>query len=123
MNLHENPQEFYDTLLVLGDRLNTSPSIIEKDYLRKHKGIAPTAFAVGVFRWGIHGFLEADGIFREPIEFFVEACYNGVVIHFFIFHAYMGGNDDEENGTNELCRAPVGGGAVLGALACVLCGL
>ena len=32
MNLHENPQEFYDTLLVLGDRLNTSPSIIEKDY-------------------------------------------------------------------------------------------
>ena len=32
MNLHKNPQEFYDTLLVLGDRLNTSPAIIEKDY-------------------------------------------------------------------------------------------
>ena len=32
MNLHKNPQEFYDTLLVLGDRLNTSPTIIEKDY-------------------------------------------------------------------------------------------
>lgn len=32
MNLHKNPQEFYDTLLALGDRLNTSPAIIEKDY-------------------------------------------------------------------------------------------
>lgn len=32
MNLHKNPQEFYDTLLVLGDRLKTSPAIIEKDY-------------------------------------------------------------------------------------------
>ena len=32
MNLHKNPQEFYDTLLVLDDRLNTSPAIIEKDY-------------------------------------------------------------------------------------------
>lgn len=32
MNLHKNPQEFYDTLLVLGDRLNTSPAITEKDY-------------------------------------------------------------------------------------------
>ena len=32
MNLHKNSQEFYDTLLVLGDRLNTSPAIIEKDY-------------------------------------------------------------------------------------------
>ncbi len=32
MNLHKNHQEFYDTLLVLGDRLNTSPAIIEKDY-------------------------------------------------------------------------------------------
>ncbi len=32
MNLHKNPEEFYDTLLVLGDRLNTSPTIIEKDY-------------------------------------------------------------------------------------------
>ena len=32
MKLHNNPQEFYDTLLLLGDRLNTSPSIIEKDY-------------------------------------------------------------------------------------------
>lgn len=32
MNLHKNPQEFYDTLLVLGDRLHTSPAIIEKDY-------------------------------------------------------------------------------------------
>ena len=32
MNLHKNPQEFYDTLLVLGNRLNTSPAIIEKDY-------------------------------------------------------------------------------------------
>lgn len=32
MNLHKNPQEFYDALLVLGERLNTSPAIIEKDY-------------------------------------------------------------------------------------------
>lgn len=32
MNLHKNSQEFYDTLLVLADRLNTSPAIIEKDY-------------------------------------------------------------------------------------------
>ena len=32
MNLHKNRQEFYDTLLALGDRLNTSPAIIEKDY-------------------------------------------------------------------------------------------
>ncbi len=32
MNLHKNPREFYDTLLVLGDRLNISPAIIEKDY-------------------------------------------------------------------------------------------
>ncbi len=32
MNLHKNTQEFYDTLLALGDRLNTSPAIIEKDY-------------------------------------------------------------------------------------------
>lgn len=32
MNLHKNHQEFYDTLLVLGDRLHTSPAIIEKDY-------------------------------------------------------------------------------------------
>jgi len=32
MNLHKNSQEFYDTLLALADRLNTSPAIIEKDY-------------------------------------------------------------------------------------------
>lgn len=32
MNLHKHPQEFYDTVLVLADRLNTSPVIIEKDY-------------------------------------------------------------------------------------------
>lgn len=32
MNLHKNHQELYDTLLVLGDRLNTSPAVIEKDY-------------------------------------------------------------------------------------------
>ena len=32
MNLHKNHQEFYDALLVLGDRLHTSPAIIEKDY-------------------------------------------------------------------------------------------
>ncbi len=32
MNLHENHQDFYDTLLAVGDRLNTSPAIIEKDY-------------------------------------------------------------------------------------------
>ncbi len=32
MNLHKNTKEFYDTLLVVGDKLNTSPSIIEKDY-------------------------------------------------------------------------------------------
>lgn len=32
MNLHKNPQEFYDTLLVVAERLNTSPAIIEKDY-------------------------------------------------------------------------------------------
>ena len=32
MNLHEKPQEFYDTILYIGDRLNTSPAIIEKDY-------------------------------------------------------------------------------------------
>ncbi len=32
MNLHKNPGELYDTLLVVGDRLNTSPAIIEKDY-------------------------------------------------------------------------------------------
>lgn len=32
MNLHKNSKEFYDTLLILSDRLNTSPSIIEKDY-------------------------------------------------------------------------------------------
>ena len=32
MNLHKNHQEFYETLLVLGDRLHTSPAIIEKDY-------------------------------------------------------------------------------------------
>ena len=32
MNLHKHPKEFYDTLLVLGNRLNISPAIIEKDY-------------------------------------------------------------------------------------------
>lgn len=32
MILHKNPQAFYDTMLVLGDRLNISPDIIEKDY-------------------------------------------------------------------------------------------
>ena len=35
MNLHKNPQEFYDTLLVLGDRLNTSPAIIESGVFEK----------------------------------------------------------------------------------------
>lgn len=32
MNLHKNYKEFYDTILVVADRLNTSPAIIEKDY-------------------------------------------------------------------------------------------
>ncbi len=32
MNLHKNPQEFNDTILILADKLNTSPAIIEKDY-------------------------------------------------------------------------------------------
>lgn len=32
MNLHENTTEFYDTLLVIANSLNISPSIIEKDY-------------------------------------------------------------------------------------------
>lgn len=32
MNLHKNKQEFYDTLLAVGNKLNTSPAIIEKDY-------------------------------------------------------------------------------------------
>ena len=32
MNLHKNIQDFYDTILIVADRLNTSPAIIEKDY-------------------------------------------------------------------------------------------
>lgn len=32
MNLHKNPKEFNDTLLIIGNRLNISPAIIEKDY-------------------------------------------------------------------------------------------
>ncbi len=32
MNLHNNGQEFYDTLLAAGNHLNTSPAIVEKDY-------------------------------------------------------------------------------------------
>lgn len=32
MNLHKNPQEFYDTLLALSAKLNISSAIIEKDY-------------------------------------------------------------------------------------------
>ena len=32
MNLHKNSDEFYDTLLAVGDRLNTSAAIVEKDY-------------------------------------------------------------------------------------------
>ncbi len=32
MNLHKNPQEFYDALLALSAKLNISPAIIEKDY-------------------------------------------------------------------------------------------
>ena len=32
MNLHKNPKEFYDTLLEVSNRLNTSPAIVEKDY-------------------------------------------------------------------------------------------
>lgn len=32
MNLHKNKQEFYDTLLAVGNKFNTSPAIIEKDY-------------------------------------------------------------------------------------------
>lgn len=32
MNLHKNHKEFYDTLLVVADKLNTSPAIIEKYY-------------------------------------------------------------------------------------------
>lgn len=32
MNLHKNKQEFYDTLLAVGNKLNISPAIIEKDY-------------------------------------------------------------------------------------------
>ena len=32
MNLHKNQQEFYDTLLVISNKLNISPAIIEKDY-------------------------------------------------------------------------------------------
>ena len=31
MNLHKNKQEFYDTLLAVGNKLNISPAIIEKD--------------------------------------------------------------------------------------------
>ena len=32
MNLHKNLQEFYDTILVVSEKLNISPAIIEKDY-------------------------------------------------------------------------------------------
>ena len=32
MNLHKNPKLFYDTLLIVADRLHTSVAIIEKDY-------------------------------------------------------------------------------------------
>ncbi len=32
MNLHDNSQDFYDTLLAVGHHLNTSPTIVEKDY-------------------------------------------------------------------------------------------
>lgn len=32
MNLHNNQQAFYDTLLIIADRLNISPAIIEKYY-------------------------------------------------------------------------------------------
>ncbi len=32
MNLHKNSRDFYDTLLAVGNRLNTSPAIVEKDY-------------------------------------------------------------------------------------------
>lgn len=32
MNLHKNKKEFYETILVVSDRLKTSPEIIEKDY-------------------------------------------------------------------------------------------
>lgn len=32
MNLHNNQQAFYDTLLIIADRFNISPAIIEKDY-------------------------------------------------------------------------------------------
>lgn len=30
--MHKSTQDFYDTILILADRLNTSPAIIEKDY-------------------------------------------------------------------------------------------
>lgn len=32
MNLHNNIQEFYDTILVISNKLNISPAIVEKDY-------------------------------------------------------------------------------------------
>ena len=32
MNLHKNHQEFYDAILMVSNKLNTSPSIVEKDY-------------------------------------------------------------------------------------------
>lgn len=32
MNLHKNKKEFYDTILMVSSKLNTTPAIVEKDY-------------------------------------------------------------------------------------------
>lgn len=39
MNLHKNYKEFYDTLLVTADWLNTLSNIIEKIYYKDYKEI------------------------------------------------------------------------------------
>ncbi len=32
MNLHKNKKEFCDTILMMSNKLNTTPAIVEKDY-------------------------------------------------------------------------------------------
>lgn len=39
MNLYKNHQEFYDAILMVSNKLNISPSIVEKTYYKDYEEI------------------------------------------------------------------------------------